>query len=204
LSSIKPKQKKCKGSTAGTRGKGCGKLNWTRTYGLGHECKCYPTWLYTSPKGLEKVLKATKKATESRVGLENARKELTTATAVKKLLLNAVMHVHKYIRERDKGLPCISCGVIWNSKFQAGHYFKAELYSVVKFDYSNINGQCEKCNIYEDGNFSGYELRVGFRIGEFEHKTLKEKAMSRDIMKWDRGDLLVIIQNAKDDYKDLV
>jgi hypothetical protein len=204
MSSITHKQKKCKGSTSETIGFGCGEMNWKRTYGLGHECKCYPTWLYTSPKGIEKVLKATKKATASRVGLETALEESKTATAVKKLLLNAKMHVHKYVRERDKGLPCISCGVQWNSKFQAGHYFKAELYSVVKFNYFNINGQCEKCNIYEDGNFAGYELRIGFRIGELEHKQIKEKAMSRDIMKWNREELLIIIQNAKEDYKKLV
>ena len=62
---IKPKKKRCKGTTPSTKGWGCGEPRYERVYGLGKMC-CYPDWLLNSEAGRLKMKKAELKATKSR------------------------------------------------------------------------------------------------------------------------------------------
>ena len=99
---------------------------------------------------------------------------------------------HKFIRLRDTHKHCISCNANWNDKFQAGHFYKAELYSNLKYNEFNINGQCRKCNLRKDGNFEGY--RKGFierygldKLAEIDQLAI---AYKHDNFKFDRQDLI--------------
>jgi hypothetical protein len=116
----------------------------------------------------------------------NERKGLTT-------VLNSVKNAcHKYIRERDKGKPCVSCGTQWHKDFHAGHYYKAEIFSSIKFNEYNINGQCVKCNIRKEGNLNDYEINLPNRIGIDSFKALKQLAIldrKQTNFKWDREEL---------------
>ena len=56
-----------------------------------------------------------------------------------------------YIRERDKGKPCISCGTTTATKWDAGHYLKAELYTGLIFNEDNVHRQCQRCNQLRPG-----------------------------------------------------
>ena len=58
----------------------------------------------------------------------------------------------KYVRMRDKGLPCISCGIFETELWDGGHYKKAEIYSGVIFNTHNCHKQCRKCNRFLNGN----------------------------------------------------
>lgn len=70
----------------------------------------------------------------------------------------------KFIRLRDAGLPCISCGS--NSPLvDGGHYKKAEIYSGVIFHELNCNGQCQKCNRFLGGNELNYRVGLIAKIG---------------------------------------
>ena len=51
---------------------------------------------------------------------------------------------HKFIRERDKDKPCISCGQY--TTLQAGHFYSGGHYSALRFDEDNVHGQCLRCN----------------------------------------------------------
>lgn len=86
-----------------------------------------------------KTRKAKAKQRESRVA-ESQKEKLNS------YMKSAVTICHSYIRMRDKGKPCISCGAPWNSNFQAGHLFSGGGHANVKFNEQNINGQCPKCN----------------------------------------------------------
>ena len=95
--------------------------------------------------------------------------------------LNAVLDqtkliVHDYIRERDKGKPCISCGSQWKNDFQACHRFNVKQFNGIRFDLMNIHGGCVGCNIYLDGNYDAYDLRLPNRIGEEEYQKLHKRA----------------------------
>ena len=99
----------------------------------------------------------------------------------------AVQWCHRYIRKRDEGKPCVSCGKY--TTLQAGHFYPAGKYGSLKFDERNINGQCYQCNIY-GSNHTGaaYERELRKRIGDEEVETLHflAKAEKRNGFKWDK------------------
>lgn len=198
---IKHKKKKCKG-TGKAKGHGCGKENWKRTYGLGHECKCYQTWLLTTKEGKEIVKNRTLKVTKPRRELEKAEKEHKERQKLPQLLASTRDAVHRYIRERDKGKPCISCGQPWHKDFHAGHFYKAELYSILRFHTWNIHGQCPKCNLRLEGNLNNYELNLPYRIGESKFQQIRKIALANKHKeyKWDRQELIRIRNKANERY----
>jgi len=181
-------EKKCKG-TGKAKGYGCGKLVKVehRIYGLGKMC-CYPNWLMTSEPGKIKLNKAIFKASKPRRELEHATEQNTQEKRLVSFLGGLKTVCHNYIKLRDKGLPCISCGTPYKSNFQAGHYFKSELFSTIRFHHHNINGQCEQCNLRKDGNVNNYALQLPERIGQanFDELTRLADLEKKTDHKWDR------------------
>jgi hypothetical protein len=68
--------------------------------------------------------------------------------------------VNTYVRARDAGEPCISCGTPWEKTFQAGHYRSVGSAKHLALDVRNINGQCIQCNFHKHSNAIDY--RIGF------------------------------------------
>lgn len=186
---IPPKEKPCKG-TGQAKGYGCGKLTMHRIYGLGKMC-CYADWLYNSDAGKVKIQKAVLKASKPRLDFEQAKQERKSKSTLEGLKLSLKNVFHEYIRERDKNKPCISCGESWHSDFQAGHFFKAELHSSVRFDELNVHGQCPGCNLYKEGNLSQYVIKLPERIGLSNYNGLTEIVRLEKIVgfKYDRETL---------------
>ena len=171
---MKATEKKCKGIGLAL-GYGCGKLTAHRIYGLGKMC-CYTNWLLNSENGKIKMQKSILKVQKPRIDLEFAEKENKAKTALKLALSNTKTIVHKFVRERDKYKPCISCGAEWNHNFQAGHFYPAGSFETLKFNIDNINGQCEQCNLYKSGNFENYSLNLPKRIGQNRYEELVKLA----------------------------
>ena len=73
---------------------------------------------------------------------------------------------NKFIRERDKDKPCISCNRKLGAKFDAGHYLSIGSYPNLRFDEDNVHGQCVECNQHKHGNLIEYGERLLDRIGE--------------------------------------
>lgn len=82
---------------------------------------------------------------------------------------------NKYIRERDKGLKCISCNKK-PLKENAGHFFNANNHWNVRFDEYNVHLQCEHCNTFLSGNLINYRDNLIKKIGLEEYKELEERA----------------------------
>lgn len=93
-----------------------------------------------------------------------------------------------YIRKRDEGKPCISCGM--PLPLQAGHFYSAGAYPTLRFDEVNVNGQCVQCNYFEDFKKS-YKENLIARVGEEAVKELEEKAIryKHETFKWDENEL---------------
>lgn len=204
--------KRCKGQGK-TKGFGCGiELQYSERNGLktykqkyGLCMSCYSDWLLNSEDG-KKILSSTiNKVSKPRLELETAKDEHKNQKSLSYLLQNTVNICHEYIRLRDKGKPCISCGQSWHSDFQAGHFYKAELYSSLKFDETNINGQCPKCNLYSDGNESGYRVGLIKRYSKGFLDLLDSKALldKKEPFKWDRNKLKEIQKYYKQKIKEL-
>jgi hypothetical protein len=161
---IEPKEKPCKG-TGLAKGYGCDKKTKHRVYGLGKMCGCYTNWLLNSENGKIKMAQALRKVSSSRKELENLECENKERSALKKAHSTTKTIVHAFVRERDQGKPCISCGNDWKPNFQAGHGYAAGSFETLKYNLHNIHGQCEQCNLRKEGDFFNYSLNLPARIG---------------------------------------
>lgn len=73
--------------------------------------------------------------------------------------------VNRYIRERDRDEPCISCGRFHGGQWHAGHYLPTSARPELRFDPLNIHKQCQPCNTMKHGNSIPYRINLVDKIG---------------------------------------
>lgn len=73
--------------------------------------------------------------------------------------------VNRYVRIRDRDLPCISCGRHHNGQYHAGHYRSVAACSSMRFYTLNINKQCSVCNTHLSSNAIQYRLALIEKYG---------------------------------------
>lgn len=105
---------------------------------------------------------------------------------------------NKYIRLRDIGELCISCGKE-PKKANAGHYYSQGGHSNVRFDEFNVHLQCEHCNTFLSGNLIEYGINLEKKIGKEEFTILRERAY--EVKKWSKQELLNLIEEYKTKIK---
>lgn len=74
--------------------------------------------------------------------------------------------VNAYVRARDEGMPCISCGEM--RPLQAGHYWSVGARPELRFNEANIHGQCSRCNVDLAGNRDAFRAGIVERYGSEE------------------------------------
>lgn len=81
--------------------------------------------------------------------------------------------VNAYVRERDAGLPCISCGNANPVQWHAGHFRSRGACPELALEPRNIFKQCSQCNDHLSGNV--LEMRKGIlaRKGQEELEWLE-------------------------------
>jgi hypothetical protein len=70
-----------------------------------------------------------------------------------------------FIRERDKDLPCVSCGRHHQGQYHAGHYRTTAAAPELRFEPLNVWKQCAPCNNHKSGNLIEYRIELVKRIG---------------------------------------
>ncbi|HEX8595393.1 MAG TPA: recombination protein NinG [Pseudomonas sp.] len=70
-----------------------------------------------------------------------------------------------WIRERDIGLPCVSCGRHHNGQWQAGHFKSVGGHPELRFEPLNVWRQCAPCNTHKSGDLLNYRVELIKRIG---------------------------------------
>lgn len=113
---------------------------------------------------------------------------------VRKLALQPLSHFHKqaqaafneYIRTRDFGNDCISCGRNTGAKMNAGHYRTVGASKETRYDETNCHLQCEHCNSYLSGNIGEYKPRLIAKIGQAAFDRLMGP---HELKKWTREEL---------------
>lgn len=73
--------------------------------------------------------------------------------------------VNDYIRERDRELPCISCGTYTTVQWEAGHFRSRGKASHLRYTEDNISKQCHHCNVHLSGNQQQYRINLIAKIG---------------------------------------
>lgn len=73
---------------------------------------------------------------------------------------------NSWVRERDAGLPCISCGTTANVQYAAGHYRTTQAAPELRFEPLNVHRQCNRnCNMGKSGNLIEYRVGLVAKIG---------------------------------------
>jgi hypothetical protein len=121
------------------------------------------------------------------------KKDLMTASDWLKI---AQQTFNKFIRERDKGQMCISCGQHINGVKHASHYYSAGGHSNVRFNENNVHVSCYKCNVQLSGNLLNYQIAIRDKIGGEELMKLHELAHIEK--KWSIDELKEIIKIYKE------
>ena len=70
-----------------------------------------------------------------------------------------------WVRARDAGNPCISCGRFHQGQNHAGHYRPAGSNPELRFEPDNCHLQCAPCNSHLSGNLSKYRPALIVKIG---------------------------------------
>jgi 5-methylcytosine-specific restriction endonuclease McrA len=83
-------------------------------------------------------------------------------------LTEAQAAVNAYVRIRDRGKPCVSCGKPDNGTHQrhASHYRSVGACSSLRFNLKNVYASCQQCNTSKSGNLLEYRIRLKKRYGE--------------------------------------
>ena len=154
------KQKKCK----------ICKEKFTPTRQLQPTCKNMECMIAYSNKHLAKKKLETKKV-HLKEKKDFYKKDVTTQK------MKAQNAFNRYIRTRDKGNDCISCGckVI---KGDASHFFPVGSHSAVRFHTDNVHLGCYKCNRFLHGNLIPYKVSLIEKIGQERFNKLE--AQSKD------------------------
>ena len=126
---------------------------------------------------------------------EKKKVEKVKLKPIPKLTRDTQQVFNKYIRTRDEGMVCISCGS--DKANQAGHWISVKQSSALRFHEWNVNLQCAGCNLYLHGNQVMYRVGLVKKIGEKAVCELESLYIGNRIKKWGRAELEDIINKYK-------
>ena len=130
-------------------------------------------------------------------------------TKIRKLAVQPLSYFHKqaqtafnaYIRTRDAGQPCISCGRDTGSKMNAGHFRTVGASKETRYDETNCHLQCEHCNSYLSGNIGEYKPRLIAKIGQAAFDRLMGP---HELKKWTREELQELAAHYRQKTRELI
>ena len=118
--------------------------------------------------------------------------------SVAQLKTKAQTVFNAWIRKRDEGQPCISCGT--GSPNQAGHFYSCGGYSALRFNEDNCHFQCVRCNYFFFFFLNQYRINLEKKIGKDRLQALDDLASQSKRnrgFKFDRFALIEIILKYK-------
>ena len=138
-----------------------------------------------------------------RKAFKEAKKRLQTRADVVKTAQKAF---NEYVRVRDRGKACISCGAIEGDTvrggaFDAGHYRSIGSAPHLRYHTWNCHKQCVKCNRYLHGNAVEYRKGLIARIGIEKVEKLESMNATR---RYTKEDLERITRLAKKRTKKII
>ena len=130
----------------------------------------------------------------------NTRKRKDALKTKSDWLKEAQVEFNKFIRLRDRDLPCISCGRFHDGAYDAGHYRSVGAAPQLRFNEDNCHKQCVPCNQYKSGNAIEYRIRLIERIGE---ERVAELESSSALACWTVDDIKAIKEKYREKCKEL-
>lgn len=129
--------------------------------------------------------KASDDKAEKKASRERDLERLKSVQNISFFHKKAQVAFNAFIRERDKGNPCISCGKPDNGQHQrhASHYRSVGACSSLRYDERNVHASCSVCNNYLSGNLANYRVAMIERFGSELVEWLESQPKS---FKWTR------------------
>lgn len=149
----KPRRKKCKQ---------CEKLYEPKS---SFQSTCSPVCAIEYTKDKQNRKEVFKSATEADIKEVKGRLRQLGKSDRSKALRAAQKAFNAFIRERDKDLPCVSCGRHHDGQYHAGHYKPKGSNPELAFCEINVWKQCSVCNNHLSGNLTNYRIELVNRIG---------------------------------------
>jgi len=147
----------------------------------------------TNAENAKKAAKA--KALEAK---QDRAKRIALKT-IPELIAEAQHDFNRYVRLRDAGRGCISCGAHLpaggvGGGFDCGHYRSRGAAGHLRFCEDNAHGQCKRCNRRLSGNVAAFRIGLAGRIGDERLAALEADNAPH---KWTRTELIAI----RDEYR---
>lgn len=96
----------------------------------------------------------------------------------------------KWVRLRDKELPCISCSTNTAKEWHGSHYFDANRYSGLIFNEMNVHKACNYCNVFLSGNLLEYRKGLILRYGIDYVEKLESISNQNRVYKYTKEELI--------------
>lgn len=126
--------------------------------------ECKDAWIADYRKKQDKK-KAREQRAKAKVERAETRRRKEKSLTISQRRARAQVEVNAYVRLRDAGLPCISCGRHHEGQWHAGHYRSRGAAVNLALDPRNIHRQCAPCNNHLHGNAIGYRAGLVARYG---------------------------------------
>jgi len=107
--------------------------------------------------------KAVKEQTAKIYGPNRVKTKALSPIKTRKNELKKACHL--YVRTRDKGDPCICCGLPLGENYHAGHYLESGNNPKIRYDEDNIHAQRLDCNNFKGGDSGFYRVNLIKKIG---------------------------------------
>ena len=119
---------------------------------------------YQTEKGLAAVKrKKEAQAKEQRKDIKQRKEKLKTKSDHAR---EAQQAFNAWVRERDAGNACISCGRHHQGQNHAGHYRSVGACPSLRYEPLNVHLQCAPCNTHKSGNVVEYRINLIKKIGQ--------------------------------------
>lgn len=136
-------------------------------------CKTeFTTWLSTqivcSPDCAHEYAKRQREKKTSKESREHAKERSEAKERIKTRadwMKEAQSCFNKFIRARDEGKACISCGRMHQGQNHAGHFRTTAAAPELRFNELNVHLQCSPCNLHKHGNLLEYRIGLVGRLG---------------------------------------
>lgn len=154
---------------------------------------CIDPWLEAQQAKKERAdAKAARMAAKVERASIKARKE--AIKTLPQLHREAQAAFNAFIRARDKGKPCICCGLPLSAgdvggSFDCGHYRSVGSAPQLRYHEDNAHGQRKQCNRWGAGRAVDYRLGLIARIGLERVEALEAINAPH---KWTREELMAI------------
>lgn len=126
--------------------------------------RCVPCAMKKGQKDTQRQREKAQEASRKAFNKETRKRKDKLKTR-SEWIKDAQRAFNRFIRLRDYGHNCISCGRNTGAKVNAGHYLTVGGHPELRFSELNCHLQCEHCNSYLSGNIARYRPSLIAKIG---------------------------------------